>query len=50
MRLKGLNTYMIIGLAIIMFFILMASFADYIAPYSPVEKVGPERSPRPVSI
>ncbi len=45
MKLGGLNTYMVIGLALIMFFVVMAVFADFIAPYSPVEKVGPERNP-----
>lgn len=43
--LRMLNAYMVVGLVIIAFFIATALLADFMAPYSPVEAVGPAISP-----
>jgi peptide/nickel transport system permease protein len=46
-----LNTYTVIGLAVILVIVLMALLADFIAPYSPVEASGMElESPNPLHI
>ncbi|MEM1618896.1 MAG: ABC transporter permease [Desulfurococcaceae archaeon] len=39
------NLYFLVGLAIVVFFALMALLADVISPYSPVESVGPPLHP-----
>jgi peptide/nickel transport system permease protein len=42
---KGLNSYMVVGLSIILAFVVIAVLADVMSPYSPIEAVGALLSP-----